>query len=147
MNGKHKNKRTQEHKNHIQEKWRRRRDGENDERCFLYQAILFILLWFRRRPKNPEKPDPNDMFWDLRHDDDGWKSIPSFNPPIAKYIHLCNFSTAWDETCKACLDLLSLIGVDQKQFIDFGKKTLSRLQELNFVASGVTYDLTTITSA
>ena len=87
------------------------------------------------------------MFRDLRHDDDGWESIPSFNPPIAKYIHLCNFSTAWDETCKACPDLLSLIGVDQNQFIDFGKKTLSRLQELTFVASGVTYDLTTITSA
>ena len=147
MNGKNKRKRTQEHKNHIQEKRRRRREGEKDERCFLYQAILFILLWFRKRPKSPEKPDPNDMFRDFRHDDDGWESIPSFKPPIAKYIHLCNFSTAWDETCKTCPDLLSLIGVNQNQFIDFGKKTLSRLQELTFVANGITYDLTTITSA
>jgi len=63
MNGKNKRKRTQEHKNHIQEKRRRRRDGEKDERCFLYQSILFILLlWFRRGPKSPEKPDLNDMF-------------------------------------------------------------------------------------
>jgi len=87
------------------------------------------------------------MFRNLRHDDDGWASKPSFNPPISKYIHLCNFSTAWDETCKACPDLLSLIGVDKNQLIDFRKKPTSRLQELPFVANGVTYDLTTITSA
>ena len=148
MNGKNKRKRTLEHKSLIQEKRRRRRDGEEDNvRCFLYQAILFGLLWFRKPPKEPEKPAINDMFRDLRHDDDGWASKPAFNPPIAKYIHMCNFSTAWDETCKACPDLLSLIGVDKKNdLIDFGKKPASRLQELTFVANGVTYDLTTITS-
>ena len=37
--------------------------------------------------------------------------------------------------------------MDKNQLIDFGKKPTSRLQELTFVANGVTYDLTTITSA
>ena len=128
---KHKQRRSTEPQQNHKEKKREKRESTVSSTELNHKSndtiTLFLLLWFKTRPAEPL----GRMYDSLIHSNTGWESLPERHIPYHQMVHLCHYGLAWDETCKMCSDILTLLGSDDKSCLEFGQNNYKPDDDIN----------------